>query len=83
MSGSTLDPQILDGSSAMDSPRGLGEMARGILVMLGASLALVVVAFIVMQAVAGPNGWATRVAATAYTTEAVLVSGPLPVGMAD
>lgn len=63
--------------------RGGREALRGAIVLVAAAAALVGVAFIIMQAVTGPDGWATRMATTAYSGEAVLVSGPIPDGMAD
>lgn len=68
--------------TAESEPR-FGEMTRGMLVMAGAAVALVAIAFAVMTALTGPNGWATKVASTSYAEDAVLVSGPLPAGLVD
>lgn len=66
-----------------DHHRGAREALRGAVVMICAAAALVGVAFVVMQAVTGPQGWATRIAATAQAGDAVLLAGPMPDGMAD
>ena len=66
-----------------DHHHGAREALRGAVVMVCAAAALVGVAFVVMQAVTGPQGWATRIAATASAGDTVLLAGPMPDVMAD
>lgn len=61
----------------------LSDNARGALVVAGSAAALVGMAYVAMATLTGPDGWATRVAGSAYAGDVSLVSGPLPPGVAD
>lgn len=61
----------------------LSDNARGALVVLGASVALIAIAYAAMIAISGPDGWATRAAGSAYAGDVSLVSGPMPAGIGE